>query len=147
MNFSIKGIDKSEYQETIEVWEASVRATHDFISEEDIQTYKPLILNQYFDVVELRSIRDENNKILGFSGVAEQNIEMLFIDPAYRGKGLGKILLNHCIEVLDCYKVDVNEQNTQAVGFYLKMNFKTVRRSEVDGEGKLYPLLHMEVKG
>ncbi|MGY3917267.1 hypothetical protein [Aeromonas australiensis] len=36
-------------------------------------------------------------------------------------------------------QVDVNEQNEQAVDFYLKMEFTVTGRSP----GKLYPLLHM----
>ena len=39
--------------------------------------------------------------------------------------------------------VDVNEQNEQAVGFYLKMGFTVTGRSPLDAQGKPYPLLHM----
>ncbi|MDC1105554.1 GNAT family N-acetyltransferase [Prolixibacteraceae bacterium] len=146
MKYTITSIDIKEYPEAIEIWEASVRATHDFVSEEDIQRYKPLILNEYFKAVELLAIRDEHHVILGFSGVADRIIEMLFIAPEHRGKGLGRELVINCINVLDCNKVDVNEQNKQAVGFYERMGFKTEQRSELDGEGRPYPILHMELK-
>ena len=88
MNYSIETILPTEYKEVVTVWEASVRATHDFLKEEDIAYFKPLILNQYLDAVTLRCIKNTDNKIIGFSGVAEQNLEMLFIHPAYRGKGV-----------------------------------------------------------
>lgn len=67
MNYQITLVDSSEYQELVELWEASVRASHDFLSEEDIQYFKPLILNTYLDAVDLRCIRDEEERILGFS--------------------------------------------------------------------------------
>ena len=86
MTIQISNIDKSEYQEVVEVWEASVRTTHHFLKEEDIQFFKPLILEKYLDAVKLRSIRDEDGHIMGFSGVAEQNLEMLFIHPDHFGK-------------------------------------------------------------
>ncbi len=37
----------------------------------------------------------------------------------------------------------VDEQNEQAVGFYLKMGFEVAGRSELDSTGKPFPLLHM----
>ena len=35
-------------------------------------------------------------------------------------------------------------RNEQALGFYLKYGFSVVSRSERDGTGKPYPILHME---
>lgn len=33
---------KAEYLELIEIWDASVRAIHDFLSDKDISSLKPL---------------------------------------------------------------------------------------------------------
>ena len=145
MKNQISNIDKSEYQEVVEVWEASVRATHHFLKEEDIRFFRPLILDQYLDAVELRCVRDESGNIMGFSGVAEQNLEMLFIHPDHFGQGLGKRLLENAIEEFAITHVDVNEENQQAVGFYEKQGFKVFSRSEKDPTGKPYPILHMEL--
>lgn len=68
---------------------------------------------------------------------------MLFIDAASRGKGAGKQLLTYAIEKLHANEVDVNEQNPQGVAFYKHMGFMQTCRSEVDGQGKPFPLLHM----
>lgn len=142
----IDTIGKSEFKDVVDVWEASVRASHHFLKEEDIEYFKPLILNTYLDAVELRGIRTIENKIAGFLGVAEQNLEMLFIHPNYRGKGLGKTLLAYSIEQMNVRKVDVNEQNEQAVGFYIHSGFEVVGRSDLDASGKPYPMLHMQLK-
>ncbi|MEJ8803286.1 acetyltransferase [Pontibacter sp. H249] len=136
----------SDFEELVHVWEASVRATHDFLSEEDIQYYKPLILNEYLYAVELACMRDAENAILGFAGVADGKVEMLFVHPNYRGKGVGKKLLTYAVVQLNATMVDVNEQNQQAVGFYEYMGFTTVGRSELDPSGKPYPILHMELR-
>lgn len=137
---------KEDFLEIVDVWEASVRATHDFLSEEDIQFFKPLILNEYLSAVELYCVKDDSGRIQGFVGVAEQKIEMLFLAPQNRGKGLGKLLLHFAVTELGARKVDVNEQNPSAVGFYEHMGFKVVKRSPVDGLGKPFPLLHMEMQ-
>lgn len=145
-SFNITIVQKSEYKALVDLWEASVRATHHFLKEEDIHYFRPLILNTYLDAVELRCARDDQGNILGFLGVAENNLEMLFIHPENRGMGIGKKLLDYAIIALDVQKADVNEQNEQAVGFYLKQGFEVVGRSALDGSGKPYPILHMKLK-
>lgn len=77
---------RGDYQALIALWEASVRATHHFLPEEEIATLRELILEHYFDAVALTCARSEQG-IAGFCGVHEGNIEMLFIDPALRGGG------------------------------------------------------------
>ncbi|WP_281559322.1 acetyltransferase [Thalassomonas sp. RHCl1] len=141
----IQAVAKEDHQELVDLWEASVRATHDFLSEADIQFLKPLILNDYLDAVTLRCIKDGSNTILGFLGVAEGNIEMLFVLPANRGQGVGKTLTRYAIEELAATKVDVNEQNPQALAFYQKLGFKVTGRSPLDGQGKPFPLLHLSL--
>lgn len=145
MTHKIDHIDKSEYQQVVDVWEASVRATHHFLKEEDIRYFKPLILNTYLDAVELRCIRGSEQAIIGFVGVAQENLEMLFIHPDHRGLGIGKALLDCAIDQLRISKVDVNEQNEQAVGFYAHCGFEVIGRSELDPTGKPYPILHMQL--
>ena len=78
-------------------------------------------------------------------GVYEDSLEMLFLHPDARGKGIGKRLILHAINDLKVKKVDVNEQNPQAVGFYEHMGFEIISRSELDGLGKPYPILHMQL--
>lgn len=145
MKYQIDKIDESEYQEVVDVWEASVRATHDFLKEEDITYFKPLILNEYLKAVDLRCVRNVRHQIIGFLGVAEGKIEMLFLHPDARGQGIGKMLVDYAIKKMHVTKVDVNEQNQQAVGFYEHVGFQTISRSELDGLGMPYPILHMEL--
>ena len=145
MYLKVDSIATEEFPQVVDLWEASVRATHYFLKEEDILFFKPLILNEYLKAVELRCVRDKDHNILGFLGVADRKIEMLFIHPDARGKGIGKLLVQYAINQLDVTKVDVNEQNTQAVGFYEHTGFRIISRSEVDGLGKPYPILCMEL--
>ncbi|MFC6440226.1 acetyltransferase [Bowmanella sp. JS7-9] len=133
----------ADYLCLIEIWEASVRATHDFLTEDDLQALKPLILAHYFDAVDLWCAKTSQGEILGFCGVHEDNIEMLFIAPQARGKGVGSVLTQHAITALGASNVDVNEQNTQALGFYQHIGFNVIGRSPLDGQGKPYPLLHL----
>ncbi|WP_233011206.1 acetyltransferase [Rheinheimera faecalis] len=140
---NIENVEKADHLKLLEIWEASVRATHDFLKEEDLQELKPLILEQYFDAVDLRCAKNSKGEILGFCGVHDGAIEMLFISPDARGRGVGSLLATHAIKKQGATKVDVNEQNEQAKGFYLHIGFSVIGRSAVDGQGKAYPLLHL----
>lgn len=141
----IENAKNTEYQQLIEIWESSVRATHDFLDESDLIELKSLILDQYFDAVELSVARADEGELLGFCGVRDGNIEMLFVAPKARGNGVGPLLTRHAISSGGATRVDVNEQNEQALGFYKHLGFEVIGRSPFDGQGKPYPLLHMRL--
>lgn len=135
---------KNDWPRMVEVWESAVKATHDFLSDEDFCFYKSR-LTSYFSGVSLFVYKDIAGRIVGFVGVADGAIEMLFVADVYRGKGVGKSLLLYAVEALGARRVDVNEQNRQAADFYTHFGFHITGRSPLDGEGKPYPLLHLEM--
>ncbi|HZI18501.1 MAG TPA: acetyltransferase [Pyrinomonadaceae bacterium] len=138
---------EEDFDELLRVWEASVRATHHFLTEDDIQFFKPLVRNEALPAVVLRCVRGDDGLPVGFLGVSGTKIEMLFVRPDCRGRGVGRRLLEHALRRMGATELDVNEQNRQAVGFYTRMGLRVVGRSEVDGMGKPFPLLHMRFAG
>ena len=104
-----------------------------------------MILEQYFDSVDLFCFKDSNDRILGFIGVADFKIEMLFVAPNYIGQKIGRKLTEYAIKNLGAFEVDVNEQNPDAVGFYKRMGFVQTGRSAFDGQGNPFPLIHMKM--
>lgn len=137
-------VSPDEYPALARLWEASVRATHDFLRPEDLQFYKERIPG-YLPAVRLTAARDDSGKLVAFMGTHKQSIEMLFVDPAFRGHGIGARLVKYATDGLNCNCVDVNEQNRQAVGFYERMGFRVDSRSACDAEGMPYPILHMKL--
>ncbi len=135
----------TDYSQVVNVWEASVRATHGFVSEADIQIFIPLLRDGLRHVEHLVCQRDGDGQVIGFIGVVGDKIEMLFIHPDWRGKGIGRRLLSYAVTHLGATLVDVNEQNAQAIGFYLHQGFEIIGRSALDGTNKPYPLLHMRL--
>ena len=133
----------SDYPELVRIWEASVRATHDFMPDAYIVLLREHVLRRYLDAVMLVCCRDSTRRILGFAGVANGRVDMLFVAPEYRGQGIGKRLLRYAVDELNAERLDVNEQNPQALGFYLHEGFEVTGRSDTDGLGQPYPLLHM----
>jgi putative acetyltransferase len=125
------------------IWRASVRATHDFLSEADFRDIDILVAEHYLPATRVWVAFDEAGRARGFLGLSGGHVDALFIDPASRGQGVGRRLLAHAEAIAGRLTVDVNEQNAQAVGFYRHMGFETTGRSPRDDAGRPYPLLHM----
>ena len=71
------------------MWRASVEATHDFLGEQDVERIAQYVPEAIRAIRILVTARDDNGRVLGFAGVDDGKLEMLFIGPAYRGKGVG----------------------------------------------------------
>lgn len=127
----------------LQVWERSVRASHDFLTTSEIEQIKIYVPQALAEVPHLLVAVDEEGWPLGFMGIADTSLEMLFLAPEARGQGLGRRLLQYGIVHHGVNTLTVNEQNPQARGFYEHMGFVVERRSELDEQGNPYPLLYM----
>lgn len=132
-------------EQLVAVWEKSVRATHLFLSDDEIKSIKEYVPQALKGIAHLVIAENEGKAPVAFMGVENGVLEMLFIAPEERGKGLGKQLIQFGRENYAIKKVAVNEQNPQAKGFYEHMGFKIYKRSDCDEQGRPYPLLYMEL--
>lgn len=130
----------------LEVWEDSVKATHTFLSNEEIKKIKKYVPQALEGIAHLIIIENDSHQPIAFMGIEENKLEMLFIKNSERGKGLGKQLLNYGIEKYSVNELAVNEQNPQAKGFYEHMGFKVYQRNELDDQGNPYPVLYMKLE-
>lgn len=132
-------------EQLLDVWESSVKATHLFLSESEIEDIKRYVPQALGEIPHLIIIENEDQVPAGFMGIVEQHLEMLFISDEERGKGLGKELLKYGLEKYSINDLAVNEQNPLAKGFYEHMGFKVYKRTENDEQGNPYPLLYMRL--
>ena len=137
--------NSSLIEQLLGVWESSVKATHLFLSENEIEEIKKYVPQALKEIPHLTIVETENHIPVGFMGIVEQHLEMLFISHKERGKGLGKELLKYGIEKYSVNDLAVNEQNPLAKGFYEYMGFKVYKRTECDEQGNPYPLLYMKL--
>ena len=128
----------------LDVWESSVRATHDFLREGDVDFLRPYVEQGLREIPVLLCALEEGRP-LAFLGMAEDSIEMLFVYADFRHKGIGSALMREAL-LLGAIRVDVNEQNPQALGFYQRFGFGVVSRDGEDSLGLPYPILHCELK-
>lgn len=127
------------------VWESSVRATHLFLSDAEIENIKTYIPQALANVARLIVMEDEEGIPVAFMGIEGQKLEMLFVSSQKRGQGLGKRLLRYGIEKYGINELGVNEQNPLAKGFYEHMGFEVCQRTDEDEQGNPYPVLYMKL--
>lgn len=142
---TITPVEETEFERIVEVWEASVRASHNFLTDEDIGYLRPLVRRHALPGVVLRCARGDDGEIVGFLGVDGDKVEMLFVAPEHFGRGIGRALMQYAADEFEARRVDVNEQNPMARAFYEHLGYVVVDRSPLDGQGRPFPILHMEI--
>jgi len=138
MGNSIRRIREKEHHQVLRLWEDSVRASHDFITETDIEDYRELISNSLINM-ELFCI-EKADQMQGFIALANYKIQLLFVHPKFYRQGIGKSLIDFAIQNYQVYMVDVNAQNTRAVLFYQSLGFEVYQKFPHDNAGKPYPI-------
>lgn len=132
-----------EGDRVIEIWRRAVDATHDFLTPEDRLAIDKMVCG-FLPQASLWLAVDEDEYPLAFMLIDGGHMEALFVDPVRRGTGIGAALVQHGLALHPKMTTDVNEQNNQALGFYERMGFKRTGRSPIDGQGRPYPLIHLE---
>jgi putative acetyltransferase len=128
----------------LDIWIRSVRATHTFLAESDIESLLPAVRDYLSSPEsELWTLCSDRPTPIGFIGLADNNVESLFVAPEHARCGGGRLLLEHARRLKGPLRVDVNEQNPEAVRFYEANGFHVIGRSPVDDAGRPFPLLHL----
>jgi putative acetyltransferase len=130
----------------VDIWLRSVRATHTFLSEEEIQALLPPTREYLLSgAPELWVLCSETGALLGFMALSGGKMDALFLAPEFHRRGGGRQFVRFAQELRGELTVDVNEQNPAAVRFYASCGFVVEGRSELDDAGRPYPLLHMRL--
>jgi putative acetyltransferase len=142
-NWQLRASRPNDIEAMFEVWYTSVLATHDFLADSDFAEICVLVRRDYLPNNDFTVAVDGNDRVIGFLKVERNEIESLFIAPAFRGRGLGRRFVAEAASRAGNLEVEVNAQNRQAVGFYEALGFGVISSTPVDGDGRPYPLLRM----
>ncbi len=123
------------------LWEASVRATHDFLDPNDLPVIAARVPQALREIPSLTVAWDEAKGPVGFAGVAGHTLEQFFLAPDQLGTGLGDRLFRHTMAQHFIAQITVNEQNARALRFYLRYSYRVHHRTATDGLGLPYPIL------
>lgn len=135
----------SEGARILEIWRKAVDATHDFLTPADRVAIEELV-SDFLPAAPLWLAVDDGDRAIAFMLIDDGHMEALFVDPAHHGSGVGRALVQHGLRLHPSLTTDVNEQNAGAIGFYEKLGFRRIGRSPLDGQGRPYPLIHLEYR-
>lgn len=140
--------DHADREDLLDLWERSVRATHAFLSEADIVALRPAVGEELTrQDIAWWLLESGAEELLAFLGFKPDCIEALFVHPAHRGRGVGRLLVDLAARfAAGDLSVDVNEQNVAGVRFYQANGFEPIGRSPTDGAGRPFPIVHMRRK-
>lgn len=144
LNIKRENRTKKLIRQLIEVWECSVKATHLFLSETEIENIKQYVPQALKEITILIIATNDENIPIAFMGIENKKLEMLFVSSNYRGKGLGTKLIQYGIKNFYINELRVNEQNPLARKFYENNGFQVYHREEIDEQGNPYPILFMK---
>lgn len=141
---SIRAAIDTDYSALLEIWRRSVEATHEFLTPADVDAIEQDVATYLPQMSDLR-VAEEGGQLIGFIAIENDTVEMLFVDALAQGRGIGSALLASVVTGRESIRVDVNEQNPSGRNFYAAKGFTEIGRSETDGEGRAFPLLHLHL--
>ncbi|MFJ2351657.1 GNAT family N-acetyltransferase [Glutamicibacter sp. NPDC087673] len=139
---SIRTAVDTDYSALLAIWRRSVEATHEFLTPADIDSIELDVAKYLPQMSDLR-VAEVAGQPMGFIAIEKDILEMLFVDAFAQGRGIGSALLNSVVTGRESVRVDVNEQNPSGRNFYAAKGFTQIGRSETDGEGRGFPILHL----
>jgi putative acetyltransferase len=142
MVFNMRKATVSDGTRVMEIWRRAADATHDFLKPDDRRDIESEVA-AYLSSAPLDLAVDEADMAIGFMLLHGGHMEALFIDPAFRGLGIGRALVDEAVKRSPALSTDVNEQNLQAIGFCEHLGFERTGSSALDGQGRAYPLIHL----
>lgn len=87
-------------EQLLKIWESAVKTTHLFLSDNELNNIEQYVPRALTAVPVLVIAENENSIPVGFMGIADKKLEMLFVSNENRGQGIGKKLIQYGIKMM-----------------------------------------------
>ena len=143
---NIRAYTKSDFKIISKIYELS--KLDELINEKNDFELIPLEIDKkrYTDFIESWVyVVEIGSHVVGFFGYREEHLSWLFVHPEFRGKGVGKIMIDFIkTKLKDSISLSVVASNASAISLYKKQGFKKNR--EITGEYNGIPVNVIEMK-
>ncbi|WP_224390984.1 acetyltransferase [Pseudonocardia sp. ICBG1293] len=140
---TVRAATAADHPALVRVWRRAVEATHTFLTPADVDAIEHEVRTAALPALAVSVAQRDDGTPIGWIGVHGDRVEALFVDPSSHRRGVGSALLAAATDGMAHVELDVNEQNPSALAFYTRHGFVRTGRSERDGRGRPFPLLHL----
>lgn len=128
----IRPFETKDLDAIMEIWLNTNISTHHFIDSHYWKDNYDLVKEQLPTAT--INVYLEGNEILGFIGISENFIAGLFVKEGVQSRGIGTQLLNSVKQSVNSLKLDVYQENKQAIQFYSKHGFNVSDENDLEYE-------------
>lgn len=111
----------------VAVWRSASELAHPFLNEGFLAQEEKNLRTIYLPNAETWVVED-NETPIGFIALIEDEIGGLFLNPSFHGKGWGKAMVDHAVDLKGSLRVEVFERNTIGRRFYDRYGFDETGR-------------------
>lgn len=148
---NIKSIDirpfdaAADTQNLSRIWLDASLLAHPFIGTQCLREQQRLIEDTYLPLSETFVAAQAGNPV-GFISLLDSFIGGLFVAPAQQGKGIGRRLIAHALDLKGELSLEVYTANEQAMQFYRSLGFLEVSRRLTDDDGLPFENARLSLK-
>ena len=111
----------------VAIWKSASALAHSFLDDEFVAREAVALRAEHLPNAETWVLEDAGRPV-GFIALIGDEIGGLFLDPAAHGKGFGKAMVDHVVELKGPLHVEVFEKNEIGRRFYDRYGFIEVGR-------------------
>jgi len=142
---AIRKATLEDYDEIMAIWESSVQTGPNALSKKEVAYFKTIIPDTYLPLLDVYIVDEEGPK--AFIGITESNIELLYVAFEARSRGYAKGLVDFVVRECSVTKVDVRDNDPDAVALYKHLGFEEVGRDVISGGDTAGYMLHLALRG
>ena len=118
---------EKDIDEIIEIWYSASSLAHPFLEKAFMEKVKKDMRELYIPNAETW-VFEENNSLIGFISMLDNEIAGLFVRPDHHSKGVGTQLVDFVREIHPELEVEVFEKNMIGRAFYDKYGFRQIKQ-------------------
>lgn len=135
MNISIRPYRQSDETALVDVWHASSRQAHPFLSDEFLNDERIRVRELYLPNADTWVAIDDGEQLAGFLALLGPEVGALFVAPLLQGKGIGRALMDKAVSLHGRLELDVFRENASGRDFYARYGFRHVSDSVFEATG------------
>lgn len=121
----IREYTENDIDALIAIWEKANALAHPFLTTDFVAFVKDAMRNMYLPNAETW-VLEEDGKPIGFIAMIGNEIGGLFLDPDHHGRGQGRAMVEHVVDLKGPLRVEVFKDNKVGRPFYERYGFEYV---------------------